>query len=400
MRAASCGLLLITACSVAGSTPDRLELTFERTVGNIEQSTERLLPHPATGGDTWQGRIPRRLEQDIASLGTDHFVPFRVDYENGVAARAWCDTDLDGDLSDEPPRPLAGHPSGPDVRSFLVELAWTARHQGKDIPVNSTVRVVLEPMPEIGGPPSTGPLYRLQTVFAMMGTAVLEGAPHRAFLLDGDGDGLITSSLSDGLFVDLDDDGRVVVDQMSEEFGSLRVPFVMGRRTYQAGTVDPDGRRLVLHLGAPAEPLPPAPRVDGPAPDFSLLDLEGRVRRLRDRRGHWVFLYFWASWCPACEDQAEELARLRRDYGPRGFEILGVSYDTQHQAMRSFRERHAHDWPTSFSGRMLWEDPVGRLYRQHGSGVGYLVRPDGIIDGIFSSAPDLRSRLEAVLVRS
>ncbi len=32
------------------------------------------------------------------------------------------------------------------------------------------------------------------------------------------------------------------------------------------------------------------------APDFSLPDLEGRVHRLMDYRGHKVFLIAWASW--------------------------------------------------------------------------------------------------------
>src|SRR5262249_25413637 len=40
--------------------------------------------------------------------------------------------------------------------------------------------------------------------------------------------------------------------------------------------------------------------VDNPAPDFELKTLQGSSVKLSSLRGQWVFLNFWATWCPPC----------------------------------------------------------------------------------------------------
>jgi thiol-disulfide isomerase/thioredoxin len=43
---------------------------------------------------------------------------------------------------------------------------------------------------------------------------------------------------------------------------------------------------------------------------------------LKALRGKVVLLFFWAHWCPDCKAEVPILARLRQDYGPRGFVIV------------------------------------------------------------------------------
>ncbi|HSF30372.1 MAG TPA: TlpA disulfide reductase family protein, partial [Candidatus Tectomicrobia bacterium] len=65
------------------------------------------------------------------------------------------------------------------------------------------------------------------------------------------------------------------------------------------------------------------------APDFSLPDLAGNVRRLRGFRGQVVLLTFWATWCPPCQTDIPAMEGLYQTYKARGFEVVAVASDGQ-----------------------------------------------------------------------
>lgn len=73
---------------------------------------------------------------------------------------------------------------------------------------------------------------------------------------------------------------------------------------------------LILCLGACSNNQPAATTNleqvnDGkPAPDFELVDLEGKTHKLSDYAGQKVYVKFWASWCSICLAGMEELNTL------------------------------------------------------------------------------------------
>lgn len=52
------------------------------------------------------------------------------------------------------------------------------------------------------------------------------------------------------------------------------------------------------------------PQERKPAPAFSLKTLEGATVSLADFKGKPVFIKFWATWCPSCEEELPILERL------------------------------------------------------------------------------------------
>lgn len=64
-----------------------------------------------------------------------------------------------------------------------------------------------------------------------------------------------------------------------------------------------------------------------PAPDFTLESLDGKSMHLSDFRGKAVLLNFWATWCGPCKIEMPWFVELQKEYGPEGFQIVGVAMD-------------------------------------------------------------------------
>jgi thiol-disulfide isomerase/thioredoxin len=63
------------------------------------------------------------------------------------------------------------------------------------------------------------------------------------------------------------------------------------------------------------------------APDFELQNLNGGSLRLSNLRGKAVLLNFWATWCGPCKVEMPWFVELQKEYGPQGFQIVGVAMD-------------------------------------------------------------------------
>jgi len=372
---------------------------FRREVVNLEDLIARLVQNPppsvrrgpAIHGDLWYGEIFRQLPDDEAT-SREHTVPFAVLFEGPTMVRAWCDVNLNGDLTDDPEVKLSLFPGDKPARSFLAELRWSARQGGKEVPIERLVRVVVEN----ADAPDSVHRYRTQEVYGMLGTVGVDGAPRLALLYDANHDGIYTRGNSDGVFFDLDGDRHFSIDVMAPEFGPFAIPFPLGRKTYVVDEVDPGGSSISMHLLGPAAQTPP-PVLGQLVPNFEYVDLAGHPVRLSDYRGKPVVVYFWSSWCSGCRRQAADLRALYQRYRPLEVEILGISYDTNRHEMERFRKEGGQSWPTSFTGGFPTQDPVGRLFRETGSSVFYVVAPDGRLAAKVFEVTELDEQLAKLL---
>jgi peroxiredoxin len=62
-----------------------------------------------------------------------------------------------------------------------------------------------------------------------------------------------------------------------------------------------------------------------PAPDFSLLNIDGQMVSNKDFAGQPLLVIFMCNHCPFVKHVATELARLGMDYLPRGVAIVGIN---------------------------------------------------------------------------
>ncbi len=64
------------------------------------------------------------------------------------------------------------------------------------------------------------------------------------------------------------------------------------------------------------------------APEFTLKTLDNKKAALKDFKGKYVFLNFWATWCGPCREEMPSMERLyRRLKSKKNFTMLAVSID-------------------------------------------------------------------------
>lgn len=65
-----------------------------------------------------------------------------------------------------------------------------------------------------------------------------------------------------------------------------------------------------------------------PSLDFTLMTMDNKKVSLKDFRGKYVFLNFWATWCGPCIDEMPSMERLYQKLkSKKNFEMLAVSID-------------------------------------------------------------------------
>ena len=94
------------------------------------------------------------------------------------------------------------------------------------------------------------------------------------------------------------------------------------------------------------------------APDFTLESLDGKNMSLSDFRGKAVLLNFWATWCGPCKIEMPWFVDLQREYGPQGFQIVGVAMDdSSKEDIAKFAKDMGVNYPV-----LLGKEAVGEEY--------------------------------------
>ena len=111
------------------------------------------------------------------------------------------------------------------------------------------------------------------------------------------------------------------------------------------------------------------------APEFSLVDLDGRPQNLSQYRGRVVLIDFWAVWCGPCWAEAPTLNVMYRKYQDAGLVIIGIAPDPTDK-IREFTTAAGHGWPQVAETD---NGPVHRLFRVTGYPTHVLIGRDGRI---------------------
>jgi cytochrome c biogenesis protein CcmG, thiol:disulfide interchange protein DsbE len=135
--------------------------------------------------------------------------------------------------------------------------------------------------------------------------------------------------------------------------------------------------------------------VGQPAPGWNEPSLPGSRLALSSLRGKTVYLNFFATWCPPCNDEAPAIDALQRAYGARGLQVVGVDVLENSAKAAAFRNSHHLNYPIVIDGGGLRDQ-----YNVNGLPVHVFIDRNGIVRKIVVgtlSAAEMRANVEQIL---
>ena len=165
---------------------------------------------------------------------------------------------------------------------------------------------------------------------------------------------------------------------------------------------DPQATAFVIGP-APAEGLKPgdvAPEFNVARDDgttFQLTDLDGNPIRLSDLRGKGVWVNFWATWCPPCQQELPILRELQERYRDAGLEVVAVSVqETSPADVAAYAAKYQLPYTIGFDG----SGDIFHRYKGYALPTHFFIGPDGVIrDVVYAPLTEAQAipRIEAIL---
>lgn len=145
-----------------------------------------------------------------------------------------------------------------------------------------------------------------------------------------------------------------------------------------------------LTLPQPAEQ--PRTESDVEIPTLSIATVDGQQFDLASRRGKWVVVNFWATWCKPCLKEMPELSAL--DAMREHVEVVGLAYeDITPDDMKVFLKLHPVVYPIAVVDTF---NPPADFATPRGLPMTYLIAPDGKVADKFLgpvTAKDIESAI-------
>lgn len=135
-------------------------------------------------------------------------------------------------------------------------------------------------------------------------------------------------------------------------------------------------------------------------PELKAADPQGNVHDLRQMRGSYVVIDFWATWCGDCRREIPALKALYADTADmkldgKDIQWLGFSFDVNAEAWKNMIAKEQLPWLQISNLKRTREDPTFSNWKLRWIPAFFLVDPNGIIVGSAITADGLREVIES-----
>ncbi len=131
-------------------------------------------------------------------------------------------------------------------------------------------------------------------------------------------------------------------------------------------------------------------------PDISCPDAQGKPISLKDFRGKYVLIDFWASWCGPCIREMPHVVELYKECKGKNFEIWGISLDSKKEAWEAMVKKQGMKWPQGCDFK-AWYSPAAKACGVRSVPSTLLVSPEGKVVAINLRGEQLIEKVKEVL---
>jgi thiol-disulfide isomerase/thioredoxin len=125
--------------------------------------------------------------------------------------------------------------------------------------------------------------------------------------------------------------------------------------------------------------------VNRKAPEIARADLNGARVDLKSLRGKVVLLNFWATWCAPCLAEMPVFSAWQQQYGPQGFQVIGISMDDDAVPVRKLLTKRKTTYPIAMGDAKLGERYGGVM----GLPLSYLIDRNGVVRARFQGETEV-----------
>lgn len=109
------------------------------------------------------------------------------------------------------------------------------------------------------------------------------------------------------------------------------------------------------------------------APDFTINMNDGKTVKLSELRGKPVFLNFWATWCPPCNQEMPDIQKISTEN--KSVQIVAVNIKEAPLEVRSFLKARGYTYPVGFDT----SGDISNLYMIDGIPTSIAIDAKGVI---------------------
>jgi thiol-disulfide isomerase/thioredoxin len=125
----------------------------------------------------------------------------------------------------------------------------------------------------------------------------------------------------------------------------------------------------------PVKPQAPNPLLNKTI-DLKFTAVDGTQVDLANLKGKVVLIDFWATWCGPCVGELPNVLKAYEKLHPKGFEIIGISLDSDKAKLEAFTKEKGMSWPQFFDGKG-WKNEISTRFGIHSIPAMWLVDKGG-----------------------